>query len=52
MGDKGLDLLPASFLEGLGATEISGVGLNEIGIEVVLADQDAKPVSQLWLTVI
>jgi len=38
MGDEGLDPLSASFLEGLGTTEISGVGPNKIGIEVVLAD--------------
>ncbi len=42
--DEGFDLLSAGLAEGFGATEISGIGLNEGGIEPVLANQLAESV--------
>jgi len=39
VGHEAFDLLPGSFAEGLGAAEIDGVGLDEIGVKLVLADQ-------------
>src|ERR1700687_4377685 len=39
---KGLDQISIQFLQGWRAAEISGVGLNESGIEIVLADQEAE----------
>ena len=51
MGDEGFDQVSAGFFEGFGAAEVSGVGLHESGIEVVLADQKAELVAQTRLTV-
>jgi len=33
--DEGFDLLAGGFAEGLGTAEIDGVGLDEIGIELM-----------------
>ena len=49
--DEGFDLFSARPAESLGATEVRGVGLHEIGIEVVLADEKAKLIAQPGLAV-
>jgi len=36
--NKAFDLLAGGFAEGLGTAEINRVGLDEVGIELVLAD--------------
>jgi len=38
VGNEGFDLLAGGFAEALGTTEIDRVGLDEVGIELVLAD--------------
>lgn len=45
MGDEGFDLLAGSLTEGLGAAEVDGVGLDEVGVELMLADQLAEAVA-------
>src|SRR6266581_5019384 len=52
MGNKRLDQLSAGLFESWGAAEVRGVRFDQHGIEVVLADEHAQPVSQLRLTVI
>src|SRR5713226_4994180 len=52
MDDERLDQIPASLFERLSATEISGIGLNESGIEVVLADQEAEAISEPRLAIV
>jgi hypothetical protein len=51
MGDKGLDQISTGFAEFLGATEISGIALDQSRIELMLADQQAKPVTKTWLAI-
>ena len=51
VGDEALDLFAGSFAESLGAAEIDGVGLDEVGIELMLADQLAEAVTDLAATV-
>jgi hypothetical protein len=46
------DQTSVCFSKGWCAAEIFCVGFYQYRIEVVLPDQDAKPVSQLWLAVI
>ena len=45
MNEKAFDLFAGRFAEGFGAAEIDGVGLDEVGIELVLADQLAEAVA-------
>ena len=45
--DEAFDLLTGSIFECLGTTEVDGVGLNQLGIEPVLADELAEPVADL-----
>ena len=46
--DEVLHLLPRSLPQCFGSTEINGVGLHEFGIEFVLANDLAEPVTNLW----
>jgi hypothetical protein len=52
VGDEAFDLLAGGFAEGLGAAEIDGVGLHEVGIELVLADQLAEAVADFGASVV
>ena len=52
MGDEGFDLFAGSLAEALGAAEIHGVGLDQVGIELVLADQLAQAVANFGATVV
>lgn len=52
MRDKGLNQLSAGLFEGWRAAEGCGVGFDQDGIEVVLADQKAQSVSQSRLAVV
>jgi hypothetical protein len=52
MNDEAFNLLAGGLAEGFGAAEIDGVGLDEVGIELVLADQLAEAVSDLGATVV
>jgi len=51
MGDEGLDQFPAGVAENFGAAEICRVSLDEIRIEVVLADQKAELIPEPGLAV-
>ena len=46
MGDEGLDQFTAGATESFGTAEVCGIGLHEIRIEVVLADQKAELIPQ------
>ncbi len=50
--DEAFDLFAGGFAEGFGAAEIDGVGLDEVGIELVLADQLAEAVANLGSAVV
>ena len=50
MGDKGLDQFPAGAAKGLRPTEVCRVGLYEIHIKVVLANQKAELIAEFGLT--
>jgi hypothetical protein len=52
MGDKTFDLLAGGFAEGLGAAEINGVGLDEVGIELMLADELTETVTDFGTAVV
>ena len=52
MWDKAFDLLSLRFAKGLGPTEINGVSLHQVGIELMLADKLAEAVSESRATVI
>jgi hypothetical protein len=52
VGDEGFNQFLARPAESLGAAEVGSVGLNQIRIEVVLADQKTKFVAQSRLTVV
>src|SRR4029077_15140965 len=52
VGDEGLDLLTGSFAEGFGAAEVDGVGLDEVGIELMLADQLAEAVADFGSAIV
>ena len=47
--DEGFNQVTARLFEGLSTAEVRGVGLNEVGIEVVLPDQQAEPVAETRL---
>ncbi len=51
MRDERLDEIPLGLLERWRAAEVGGVRLNQRGIEVVLADQEAEAVPQSRLTI-
>ena len=51
MGNEGLDQIAAGVFEGCGAAEVSGVGFDEVRIEVVLADQKAELIAKAGLAV-
>jgi hypothetical protein len=51
VGDKAFDLLAGGFAEGLGAAEIDGVGLDQVGIELVLADELAEAIPDFGASV-
>jgi hypothetical protein len=40
--NKGLDQIAIRFFQGWRAAEIGGIGLNESGIKIVLADQQTE----------
>ena len=52
MNDEGFDLLAGSLTEGLGPAEIDRVGLDQVGIELVLADQLAEAVANFGAVVV
>ena len=52
MGDKVLDLLSRRFAQSLRATEVRGVGLHQVGIKLMLADDLAEPVAHFGATVV
>ncbi len=52
MGDKAFDLLAGGFAKGLGAAEVDGVGLDQVGIELVLTDQLAEAVADFGSAVV
>ena len=52
VGDEGLDLASAGVAKGWGSAIVSGIGLHEAGIELVLADQQAELVAEARLTVV
>src|SRR5262249_28199597 len=52
MGDKGFHLLAGSFAQGLGAAEINGIGLDQVGIEAMVPNQVAEAVAELWAAII
>ena len=47
MGDEVLDLFAGGFPQSLYAAEVGGVGLNQIGIELMLANDLAKTIANL-----
>src|ERR1700690_4243026 len=49
VGDEGFDQLTTGVLECLRAAEVSGIGLHQSGIEVVLADQKTELIPQTRL---
>jgi hypothetical protein len=52
MSDKALDLLAGGFAEGLGAAEIDGVRLDQVGIKLVLADELAEAVADFGTAIV
>ena len=52
MGNEGFDQIAAGLFEGFGTAEMGGVGLHEIRIEVVLADQKAELVAETRLAIV
>jgi len=52
MSHKAFHLLAGGFRESLSAAEIDGVGLDEVGIELVLADQLAEAVADFRTAVV
>ena len=52
MGNKTFDLLARGLAESFGTAEVDGVGLDQIGIELVLADQLAKAIAYFGATVV
>ena len=52
MGDEGFDLIRAGIAQRGGAAVVSGIGFDEAGIEMVLADQQAEAVAEARLTVV
>jgi hypothetical protein len=50
--DEGFDLFAGGFAKGLGAAEIDSVGLDQVGIELMLADQLAKAVADFRAAVV
>jgi hypothetical protein len=51
MGDEGFDPIPAGLADFLGAAEISGIALDQGGIELMLADQEAESIAEARLAV-
>jgi hypothetical protein len=49
---EAFDLLAGGFAESLGAAEIDGVGLHQVGVELVLADQLTEAVADLRAAVV
>src|SRR4029077_9394987 len=45
-------LLTGGFTEGLGAAEVDGVGLDQVGIELVLVDELAEPGTPFGATIV
>jgi hypothetical protein len=50
--DEAFDLLASGFAQGLSATKIDGVGLDQVGIELMLADQLAEAVADFGTAVV
>ena len=50
--NKVFDLVACGFAEGFGAAEIDSVGLDEIGIELVLPNELAEAVTDLGTAVV
>src|SRR5207244_3064799 len=50
--NKVFDLVACGFAEGFGAAEIDSVGLDEVGIQLVLADELAETVADLGAAVV
>ena len=51
MGDEGLDQFTTGAAEGFRAAEVRRVGLHEIRVEVVLADQQAELIAEPGLAI-
>jgi hypothetical protein len=49
--NKGLHQVAIRFFQGWRAAEIGGVGFNESGIEIVLADQQTELIPQTGLAI-
>ena len=52
LGDEGFNQVTAGFPQGLCATEIGGVSFHEVGIEIVLSDQQAELIAQSGVPVV
>ena len=52
MGDEGFDQIAAGLLKCFGTAEVGGVGLHEVRIEVVLADQKAELIAETRLAIL
>src|SRR5438876_7235122 len=48
MSNEVLDLLARGVTQRLGAAEVDGIALHQVGIELVLANDLAKPIADLW----
>jgi hypothetical protein len=48
---EAFDLLFGGVSEFCRSTVIGGIGFDEIGVEAMLANQEAKAVAQSWLTI-
>ena len=52
VSNEAFDLLTGGFAEGFGAAEIDGVGLDQVGIELMLPDQLAETVADFGTAVV
>ena len=50
--DEGFDLISAGIAKVASAAVIGGIGFHEVGIELMLADQQAETITQARLTVV
>src|SRR5438876_9831269 len=52
MSNEVLDLLACGFAQSLDPTKISSIGLHQVGIELVLPDDLAQAIADLWASVV
>ena len=52
MNYEGFDLLTLRFTQSFDSAIIRGVGLHQVGIELVLADDLAQTIADLWTAVV